>query len=366
MESLIQDQEYLIKLTILLVEDDEAVRELCKMFLSSVVGVLITAANGVEGLRAFNEYHPDIIITDIQMPTMDGLSLTREIRKIDLNIPIVILSAFAHNSYLLKAIDLNIDKYITKPLKRVPLHNALLGCAHRLRTEANSQLLATVQERNRLACDLHDGLLQSLTVAALQMEMAQRLIDADPQKAKLHLLESQNIITAEQRGLRSHIQHLKPIGTNAIEHSSLKLSTSLDELASRIKRHWGLSVEIDYDSNLCIPHALYCEIYFLLHEALINAAHHAQASSVRVVITHKKDMSYKISISDNGKGFPFQGRYNLTALQKNNVGPFTLMERTSHLGGSLDIHSHETGSLLEFTLPITIQGGDDANTPGNC
>lgn len=221
------------------------------------------------------------------------------------------------------------------------------------------QLQQTVasDERIRLARDLHDGLLQSLTAAALQLETAQRLIETDPQAARRYIRESQGLIAAEQGGLRSHIQHLKPHAARRPEMGP-ELAASLDELATRIERHWGLRVEMETSCLACVTHPSFArEIYFLVHESLINAAHHARASSVRAGLSLENSHQLRISIRDNGKGFPFRGRYDLAALDEMHAGPLSLKERTSRLGGSMLIDSSETGSHLEITLPLVELGG---------
>lgn len=130
-----QDDSYLKKLVILYVEDDEAVRQQFSLFLKRRVGSLVIADNGVEGLTVFRDKKPDIVITDILMPFMDGLTMIHEIRMIDDSVPIIVTTAFEQTSYLLRSIEIGIDKYVIKPVKTDLLHEALLHCAHRLRGE---------------------------------------------------------------------------------------------------------------------------------------------------------------------------------------------------------------------------------------
>jgi putative salt-induced outer membrane protein YdiY len=143
------------------------------------------------------------------------------------------------------------------------------------------QRSAAVEERVRMARDLHDGLLQSLTGAALQLETANRLMEADPPTARQRLLEIQRLIAAEQKELRSYVEEMtsSPLSRTSTDSD---LATRLKELAERVERHWSIRVEMEL-RNLPpgIPHPLVKEIYFLVHESLINAARHANASSVR-------------------------------------------------------------------------------------
>jgi len=218
------------------------------------------------------------------------------------------------------------------------------------------QEAAAKEERIRLARDLHDGLLQSLTGAALQLERAHRLIEVDPKTAQQCLLEIQRLITAEQRDLRSSIQELKTTSTSLSGMDS-NLTNRLEDLAERIKRQWGLRVEMNLNHlKSRIQGALAHEIYFIVHESLINSARHAKASAVRAEITIEDD-SVRIMVADNGQGFPFRGRYDHAALMEMNLGPFTLKERIASLGGSLAIDSSGSGARMEITVPLTEMGG---------
>ena len=133
MHTELHDNSYLKKLVILYVEDDESVRQQFSIFLKRRVGHLLTADNGDNGLRIFREKKPDIVITDIRMPVMDGLDMVQEIRKIDDAVPIIVTTAFEQTSYLLRSIENGVDKYVIKPVKIDLLNSALMHCAHRLR-----------------------------------------------------------------------------------------------------------------------------------------------------------------------------------------------------------------------------------------
>ena len=103
-------------LIVLYIEDEIDVREEIVEMLEMKVGKLYIASNGQEGLEIYNHNKIDIIITDIKMPIMDGMTMIENIRQKDEMIPIIVTTAFNEISFLKKAIDLHIDKYITKPI----------------------------------------------------------------------------------------------------------------------------------------------------------------------------------------------------------------------------------------------------------
>lgn len=134
------DQEYLKSLTVLYVEDDADTRDQFSEFLRRPVDTLITASNGAEGLEAFIKYAPDIVVTDILMPHMDGLTMSYEIRGMAPAVPIIVITAFEQTDYLMRAINIGVDKYVTKPVNSYLLFECLLECAHRLRAEEQLKL----------------------------------------------------------------------------------------------------------------------------------------------------------------------------------------------------------------------------------
>ncbi|EPS3560236.1 butyrate response regulator transcription factor BumR [Campylobacter jejuni] len=104
------------ELIILVVEDEVKARESMINILSERFSKVIGAQNGDEGLKKFKKFKPDLVITDIAMPIMDGLDMAREIKEISDDVPIVVLSAYSEKKRLLRSIDIGIDKYLIKPV----------------------------------------------------------------------------------------------------------------------------------------------------------------------------------------------------------------------------------------------------------
>ena len=106
----------LTKLTVLFVEDEEDLRNALESAIGDEFAKFIVARDGDDGLKKFKKFKPDIVVTDIMMPVMDGLSIAKEIKHISKQTPIIILSAFSEKEKLLEAIDVGIDKYLIKPI----------------------------------------------------------------------------------------------------------------------------------------------------------------------------------------------------------------------------------------------------------
>ncbi len=126
--------------TVLYIEDDEGVRTVNSRFLSRMFNELYEAKDGEEGYELYKKCHPDIILTDINMPKLDGISLAKKIRKEDKNTKIIISTAYSDKEYLLEAIELNLEKYIIKPLNSRNLLPALTKAVEGLEDEKNVKI----------------------------------------------------------------------------------------------------------------------------------------------------------------------------------------------------------------------------------
>ncbi|MBL6969791.1 MAG: response regulator [Campylobacterales bacterium] len=107
--------EKLKNIKVLLVEDERDLSSLLKDAIGEYFYSFTIANNGLDGLEKFEKVNPDIVISDINMPQMNGLEMAEILRKDYPDLPIVILSAFDQKEYLLNAIDVNVIKYLIKP-----------------------------------------------------------------------------------------------------------------------------------------------------------------------------------------------------------------------------------------------------------
>jgi len=112
-------------LTILYVEDDIDTQKLIKRILDSSAKEVYIASDGVEGLEMYKEKQPDIVLTDICMPNMNGLDMSKEIKEINPKQPIAIFTAFDNPEYLKQASELEIGTYILKPFDNEQFFNSL-------------------------------------------------------------------------------------------------------------------------------------------------------------------------------------------------------------------------------------------------
>ena len=152
-----KDVSSLKEITVLYCEDELHLREVTQGILESFTKKQFIASDGQEGLELFekNQNDIDLIITDVNMPNMNGLEMSKKIKEINPNIPIIVATAFSNSEYLLEAIELGIDKYVLKPINIKKLLDTMAQSLmyHELRDLYMDQL-THLPNRNALIRDL--------------------------------------------------------------------------------------------------------------------------------------------------------------------------------------------------------------------
>ena len=122
------NKEILKTISVLYVEDENDVREFTAKLLTSLLRKVYVAQDGQEGLKIYEENKDDIdlIISDINMPKMDGLSMCEAIKKISPEIPLVITSAHNDTNFLRKSIEIGVTTYAMKPIDLYQLMESII------------------------------------------------------------------------------------------------------------------------------------------------------------------------------------------------------------------------------------------------
>jgi signal transduction histidine kinase len=259
------------------------------------------------------------------------------------------------------AIDIGLDDYVRLAvLSGVSLTVSVLSGARRAAQEREQQSqmviarqgqeLAVREERIRVSRDLHDGVLQGLTGIRLEIH---DIAEAAEATSEVHdrLLATERALAIEQRELRRLIENLNPKpGGEAVADDTL--DAALRRRVARLSVEWKTPITIHVmPSDLSVGPAIEQAIGFMCQEATINALKHAHPSRVSISVA-ATESDIRLTIVDDGRGFPFSGRLEHEALTEKNVGPVTLRERATSLQGRLAIESGTRGSRVEITLPL--------------
>lgn len=220
-----------------------------------------------------------------------------------------------------------------------------LRAAHKKLQEYTLQAedLAVAEERNRLAREMHDTLGHRLTVAAVQLEAAQRLISNEPERAT-------EIIHTVRDQVREALQELRQTVAALREplEADLSLPRALLRLATSFEQATNIQVEMKFVSHLPnLPHTHRLAFYRAAQEALTNIQRHAQASRLTLHLEEAGE-SIRLRVVDDGVGIPAEA-------ESKGFGLRGLQERAQRLGGRLRYGQNPTGGT-ELALIIPVPG----------
>ncbi len=189
------------------------------------------------------------------------------------------------------------------------------------------QQLATLEERNRLARDLHDSIKQQMFVVAMQVGAVRVLIDRDTEKAKSKLAETEQLIRHLQQELTSLIHEMRPV---ALENQDL--GTAIKAYIEQWKDQTWITPHIEINYSAPIPSKVEQTLLRIVQEALSNVARHSNATQVTISLTSTEQRA-ELSLTDNGQGFQIE------QMEGRGVGLLSMRERMQELGGSFSLTS---------------------------
>jgi len=205
-----------------------------------------------------------------------------------------------------------------------------------------SRELSVVEERTRLARELHDSVSQTLFSIALVADAAATLVDRDAAKAKTQLEGLREMARAASKEMRSLIFELRPADLDAEG-----LAATLGKHVEVLRRVYPMQIEFREDVAPRFAADVEREVYRIAQEALNNAIKHSQADKIEVEL-RSRDGMISLSIADNGKGFePAAAQLRATRL-----GITSMEERAAAINGSLRIESGNTGTRVELEAPV--------------
>ncbi len=209
------------------------------------------------------------------------------------------------------------------------------------------RLRAQSLERRRIAGELHDGVTQSLLGLEMQIVvLRRRAVEEAPQLsedlARVHGIIRDEVVTVREL--------MEGIRVDDVETGDLL--NHLSGVVDRFSRHTGIAARFVSDGRPAplTPYARR-QLARIVHEALVNVRKHSGADRV-LVRTNVDDGFWRLSIEDDGRGFPFAGRRSQAELQAENMCPRIIADRASVIGGELIVESRPGfGSRVEVAIP---------------
>jgi signal transduction histidine kinase len=202
-------------------------------------------------------------------------------------------------------------------------------------------------ERARAARELHDGVIQSLIGLEMHLEVVRRQPAAAASPLAEELARIQGLLRGEILNLRDLMLQMKPLDLDP-----RRLQEFLVDLVERFRQQTGIAAHfVSEVEEISLRPRVCTEVGRIVQEALANVRKHSGARNVLVRVTaHNGD--WKVTIDDDGRGFPFAGRLGQTELDAARAGPVVIKERVRSIGGWLTIESSpDHGARLEIALP---------------
>lgn len=365
------DSQYLYKGDILIVDDTiDNLRLLSKMLLEQGYEVRCVT-NGTTALRGIKAQPPDLILLDINMPELNGYQVCQKLKE-DIQtteIPVIFISALNETFDKVKSFLVGGVDYISKPfqveevlirietqLKSRRLQAQLQEKNYRLQ-QAEAELIqaleqeralnlqiqemATLEERNRIARDIHDSLGHSLIALNIKLETSLALWQDNQQQSYMCLQEAKQLGSQALKAIRESVALIR---SEPLQGQLFKSAIAI--LIEEFHRLTNIFPECNIDIQEDLPHTTNLTIYRLLQEGLTNIYKHAQATAIEIQIQTTNSSAVFI-LKDNGRGFQ-------VTEQIEGFGLRGMKERVITLGGYLEITSEpNAGCKIIAIFPKT-------------
>lgn len=338
--------------------------------------------NGAMALMGAQAAPPDLIVLDIKMPDMDGYEVCQRLKENQqiCDIPVIFVSALDEVFDKVKAFTSGGVDFIQKPFQveevLARIENQLIIRRLQLQLQAQNQKLqqtqtnllqalkqerslkqrieemAAIEERNRIAREIHDSLGHSLTALNVQMQAVASLLHTDPLQAQSFLTQAQRLGTTAMQEVRESVRTLR-----TAKHTEQPLAETIAALAEEFRQVTGIIPTVHTCLTKPVSSSVSKTLYRIVQEALTNISKYAQATQVQIhLITIDDDCnspeerlrpSIDLTVTDNGEGFDLQQ-------QPTGFGLQGMQERVAALDGELHLAtSPGAGCQIQVKFPLS-------------
>lgn len=201
---------------------------------------------------------------------------------------------------------------------------------------------AVIEERQRLARDLHDAVSQQLFALTMMSEAAVKQLDRNPEKAKAQIREVAAAALKAQTEMRALLLHLRPV-----DLSGESLKQGVEHLIVELQQKSQIDFRLAIPEELVLSRTIEEHVFRIIQESLSNILRHADATEVTIEL-RKRSSELFLYVRDNGKGFDVLN----DAERKTSYGLKTMRERSEELGGTFTIRSsEEEGTYIDIRIP---------------
>ncbi|HHO56106.1 MAG TPA: hypothetical protein ENK21_06925 [Trueperaceae bacterium] len=210
-----------------------------------------------------------------------------------------------------------------------------------------SEELAVSEERRRIAREIHDGVAQTLAFSALQLDLVNKLIEKDSEKAISKITDIKSTLRELIKELRRSIFALRPVDLD---------SHGLAETVRRYCRDYGEQNDVKVDVNIerlpKLSKKLEITVFRIFQEAMHNVAKHARANNINISLIYSSNGNVELNIIDDGQGFDLASVSDRVTTA-GGLGLKNMQERVEKLGGSFSIKSQKgQGTSIKTSIPV--------------
>jgi len=362
--------------TLLYVEDNHDAQDIMKVFLEDEVKEFYQAYDGKEGLSLCKDKNPDIIISDISMPVMDGIEMSKEIKEINKNQPILLFSAFQNIETLTNAINIGIDKFIPKPIEDMNnLLEMLESIARNLQNEKDVEnLKIKLIEQSRLTAKgemismIAHQWRQPLNILGLKNMSLKLHYDnnkIDNNFMKKHIQSSSETIEYMSDIISDFKDFFKPDKEREIFNIYNAVKKSVNLISDSFKNHNIICTingedDIDVDIDVDGYKNEFLQVILNLITNAKDALIENDIKDKKIIITLKKENTNAVlTIKDNAGGIPENIKdkifdpYFSTKEKKNGTGIGLYMVKMiieEHMDGKLSVSNDEEGAVFSISF----------------
>ncbi|RME77702.1 MAG: GAF domain-containing protein [Chloroflexi bacterium] len=224
----------------------------------------------------------------------------------------------------------------------------IAGAVEYARLLQKAREIAIVEERTRLARDMHDGIAQNLAYLLLQVERGLNMVE-EGSKIEAHLEKIGQLLRQNIDELRRNIFDLRPL---ALEGQSI--FNALERFVEEFGRRWNIQTRCTIQGpQVDVPPDTERALYRILQEALSNAQRHANCRTIQVALVVNNQGWLELTVQDDGQGFDTGQPPTASRGQRAGLGLVSMQERAFNLGGNLTIHSRPgEGTTIQASLPL--------------
>jgi signal transduction histidine kinase len=366
---------------VLIADDNSDMRQYLARLLSEQYEVE-TVADGHEALKAAHEQPPDLIVSDVMMPILDGFELLKALRAEEQTrtIPVVLLSARAGEESRVEGIQAGADDYLIKPFSARELlarvsgrleisrlqrdresqlrvnqaeleqrvqerTQELLNASQELRELSARILQAQDEERRRIARELHDGAGQ--LIAALGMETSNLSKERErlSSRAASSLSNIESLVAQMTQDIRTMSHLLYPPLLDDVG-----LQSALKEYVTGFAERSGILVSLDIPSQIeRLDRDYELSLFRIVQECLTNIHRHSGSKTAGIRIV-QDDEALVLEVRDEGKGMPAE-RLSEIQSRGSGVGIRGMRERVLQLSGTMSVESDGSGTRIHVVIP---------------